>query len=150
MAVLPMYLASQYQLPNPLQQSFTMARFLRFANDFRAKEGDQVTYTIHSINNEPYVILSLQDASEFLSRKNYWDNWECEMHETFCFWDFNEWQSHMQQVGFAIHPSSSAFTNQWIVDNRWQGKAVLYTLVDGNLLPMAYPPTTMLLIAIKQ
>jgi hypothetical protein len=145
-----MCLVYQYLLLNLLPQLSTMARFLRFANDFRAKEGYQVTYTIHSINNQPYVKLSLQDASEFLSRKDYCDNWESEMHETFCFWDVNEWQSHMQQVGFAIHPSSSAFTNQWIVDNRWQGKAVLYTLVDGNLLPMPYPPTTMLLIAVKQ
>jgi hypothetical protein len=140
----------RHQLSQHLQQLSTMARFLRFAKDFRAKEGYQVPYTIHTINNEPYVQLSLQDASEFLSRKDYFDNWESEMHETFCFWDVNEWQSHMQQVGFTIHPSSSTFTNQWIVDNRWQGKAVLYTLVDGNLILIPYPPTTMLLIAVKK
>jgi len=68
------------------------------------------------------------------------------MHETFCFWDFNEWKEHLQQAGFRIHPSSHVYTNQWIVNNRWKDKAVLYNL---NFEPVDYPVTTMLLIGVK-
>ena len=72
------------------------------------------------INETRYVQLSMRDATEFLSRKDYTDNWQSEMHETFCFWDFDDWKRELQSVGFAIHPQSTAFTNTWIVDNRWR------------------------------
>ena len=96
--------------------------------------------------NQIYIQLSLKNAAEFLSRKDYCDNWKSEMHETFCFWNFEEWKQELQKVGFRIHPLSDAYTNQWIVDNRWIGKASLYNL---NLEPLDYPVTTMLLIGVK-
>jgi hypothetical protein len=127
----------------------TYARFLRFARDFRHKEGYVLKYTTATIHNKNYVITRLRDAMEFLSRKDYTDNWQSEMHETFCFWDYAEWKAHLQLAGFTIHPSSKAFTNEWIVTNRWKGKAELFTVKNGVPEPADYPVTTMFLIGVK-
>jgi len=127
----------------------TYARFLRFARDFRKHEGYVLNYSTITINTVNYIITSLQDAMEFLSRKDYTDNWQSEMQETFCYWDFSEWKTHLQQAGFTIHSSSKAFTNEWIVTNRWKGKAELYIMKNGRLDCLDYPVTTMFLIGVK-
>lgn len=137
------------ELSHYLQSLSTYARFLRFAKDFRKKEGYQVHFEEVKIENRTYIKTSLRNASEFLSRKDYTDNWESEMHETFCFWDFEEWKNHLTEAGFRIHPSSSSYTNDWIVKNRWEGKAELYVMGGEELQPVAYPETTMLLIGVK-
>ena len=134
------------QLADHLCGLSTYSRFLRFAKDFRCEEGFQLPYSVVEKENEVYIQLRLKNGAEFLSRKDYFDNWKSEMHETFCFWDFNEWKEHLQQAGFRIHPSSHVYTNQWIVNNRWKDKAVLYNL---NFEPVDYPVTTMLLIGVK-
>ncbi|MCK7556746.1 transferase [Chitinophaga sedimenti] len=124
-----------------LETLSTRARFLRFARDFR--------YKVPFIVEGDHFVMSLRDASEFLSRKDYTDNWQSEMHETFCYWDFNEWQDQMKAAGFQIHPASKAFTNDWIAENRWKGKVALFTKQDGELQPMEWPVTTMFLMGIK-
>lgn len=137
------------ELSHYLQSLSTYARFLRFANDFRKKEGYKVQFEEVGLENKIYIKTSLRNASEFLSRKDYTDNWESEMHETFCFWDFEEWKNQLSEVGFRIHTSSSSFTNDWIVKNRWEGKAELYLMAENQLVPVDYPETTMLLIGVK-
>jgi SAM-dependent methyltransferase len=127
----------------------TAARFYKFSQDFRKHEGYKVQFTEVSINNTAYVRLSLRDAAEFLSRKDYTDNWESEMHETFCFWDFNEWKGQLTSVGFKIHADSKVFVNPWIVENRLKGKAELFTLRNGELVPEEYPVTTMILVGVR-
>jgi hypothetical protein len=141
--------ADKHELSAHLQKLSTFKRFLRFARDFRAKEGYAFEYTIETADDAQYMVLSLQDAMEFLSRKDYTDNWQSEMHETFCYWDFNEWTDHLREVGFTIHPSSKAFSNDWIVNNRFKGKAALFTLESNVLKPMDFPVTTMFLIGVK-
>jgi hypothetical protein len=136
----------QHDLSEYLQSLSTYARFLRFANDFRREEGYQLHYDMIR-TDKAYIKLSLKDACEFLSRKDYTDNWQSEMHETFCYWDFEEWKRQMQEANFSIHPLSCAFTNSWIVKNRWEGSVALY---DLNLHPIDFPVTTMLLVGIKQ
>lgn len=139
----------RHKLSEHLESLSTYARFYRFANDFRRKEGYSVSFEEVQIDNNTYVQLSLKDATEFLSRKDYTDNWQSEMHETFCFWDFDEWKEHLQSVGFKIHADSKVFTNPWIVENRWQGKASLFTWNGKELIPEEYPVTTMFLVGIK-
>jgi SAM-dependent methyltransferase len=134
------------QLSKHLQALSTYSRFLRFAKDFRNEEGYRLPYTIVEKEHIPYIQLSLANAAEFLTRKDYCDNWKSEMHETFCFWDLDEWRHELEKVGFRIHPSSTAYTNKWIADNRWKGKVDLY---DTDLEKLEYPVTTMLLIGSK-
>ena len=140
---------SRLALKAHLESLSTYGRFLRFANDFRNKEGYKVVFKEMTINGGSYIRLSLRDAAEFLSRKDYTDNWQSEMHETFCFWDFDEWAQHLEQAGFKIHPDSKAFTNPWIIENRWKGSAAIYTLEDEELMEAEFPVTTMFLVGIK-
>jgi hypothetical protein len=139
----------KHELSEYLSGLSTFARFLRFARDFRHKEGYVLNYTIQTLTDKKYIVLTLQDAMEFLSRKDYTDNWQSEMHETFCFWDYSEWKENLREAGFTIHPASKTFTNEWIVNNRWQGKAALFTMENSSLEPIAFPVTTMFLIGVK-
>lgn len=136
-------------LSNHLRGLSTYARFLRFSKDFRAKEGYTLSYTKISIDGKKYIRLRLADASEFMSRKDYTDNWESEMHETFCFWDFEEWKEELIKTGFSIHTASAAYRNEWIATNRWKGKVDLFQLVNDKLVPMEYPVSHMLIMAVK-
>lgn len=144
-----MQFSDRNDLSHYLQSLSTYTRFLRFAKDFRKKEGYQVKFEEVVIENRTYIKSSLRNASEFLSRKDYTDNWESEMHETFCFWDFEEWKAQLSAIGFSIHSSSHSFRNEWIVNNRWKGKAELYSMVENQLVQVDYPETTMILIGVK-
>ncbi len=141
--------STREDLANYLRGLSTKGRFLRFAKDFRKKEGYALKYTIAKIQGEEYIRLSLKDACEFMSRKDYVDNWESEMHETFCFWDFEEWKQNLDDVGFEIADSSTAYTNSWIVDNRWAGKVELFTEEEWPT-PIQYPVTNMIMVAAKR
>jgi SAM-dependent methyltransferase len=127
----------------------TYGRFLRFVQDFRREVNYQLVYEEVIIGNEPYLRLKLRDACEFLSRKDYTDNWQSEMHETFCYWDFEEWQQHLQEAGFTIHPFSHAFSNEWIVKNRWEPVASLWVMKKDQLTALPFPVTHMVLVGLK-
>ena len=134
----------------------TFARFKRFARDFRAAElgpGVATPYHEEVINGETYVVLTLAAAAEFMSKKDYTDNWTSEMHEAFAFWDFSEWKTALQTAGFNILENandpaggSRVYTNPWIVRNRWQGKVTLSVKVNGTLEPLPLPPTNIVLV----
>lgn len=143
-------LEERKELSAHLRGLSTYARFLRFANDFRATEGYKLEYSIEERDGKKFAVTSLQNAAEFMSRKDYTDNWRSEMHETFCFWDFDEWQQQLKDAGFVIHPESAAYTNEWIAEHRWKDKVALFELENGNPVPVSYPPTTMILIGEKQ
>jgi hypothetical protein len=71
------------------------------------------------------------------------------MHETFCFWDFEEWKQHLTDTGFSIHPASKAYTNEWIVDNRLKDKAELFIVKGDHPEKFDYPVSHMLLIGVR-
>lgn len=127
----------------------TLGRFCRFARDFRKAEGYRLSYREEQRGGETYLALTLRDACEFLSKKDYLDNWRSEMHETFCFWSFPEWRAAVERAGFVAAPGSRAFTNPWIVANRYDGKARLFRDAGGGLAPLPWPVTNMLLVAEK-
>ena len=136
-----------------LQGVSTYGRFLRFARDFR---GEGVAYQEKEIAGEMYIHLPKQDAAEFISKKDYIDNWASEMQEAFAFWDFEQWKTALQQTGFHIleNPntpakSSRTYTNPWIVENRYNSKVTLWQIVEGTLQPLPYPPTNIILIGQK-
>jgi len=126
----------------------TLGRFKRFVQDFRKKERYNFTYETLAQNGATYFKLKLRDACEFMSRKDYVDNWESEMHETFCFWDFEEWKTNLKAAGFTITSSSNAYTNDWIVNNRLVDKVELLK-ADGSIEKIPYPVTNMIMIAEK-
>jgi hypothetical protein len=124
----------------------THAKFLRFAQDFRSEEGNGFKYKKVEKDGKRYVELMLKDVMEFLSKKDFTDNWYSEMHETFCFWDFNDWKNELEKIGFRVKSDSRLITNPWIIENRFRNKAQLF---DKNLDPLPYPPTNIVLFAEK-
>jgi hypothetical protein len=128
----------------------THALFRRFARDFRAGSGDGIRFEWKSVGGVDYAALSLRDAMEFVSKKDYHENWLSEMHERFCFWSFSEWRSALSAAGYTIDPNSKAYTNTWLVDNRYRGKVGLYRWEDGKISPLPWPDTHMLMVAGKR
>jgi hypothetical protein len=52
-------------------------------------------------------------------------------------------------AGFKISPESRAYTNDWILENRFKGKVSLYQHSAADLVPINYPVTNMILLAEK-
>lgn len=132
----------------------TYARFFRFAQDFlpqRRKHADQtaVPFTIDAIGEEIYIVTSLRLAVEYMTKKDYLENWESEMHEEFAFWSFADWKAALREAGFVVDKASHVYTNKWIVQNRWQDRVKLFQRRGNVLIPLPYPPTTIVLVAEK-
>lgn len=142
-------LTTRETLRDYLKGLSTYGRFLRFAMDFRKAEHYRLSYRLAVIDDEEYIELTLRDACEFMSRKDYIDNWQSEMHETFCFWDFDEWKVVLEETGFRVLPESRAYTNEWIVDNRLKGRVELFELGKRGLTQINYPVTNMVLLSEK-
>lgn len=138
--------ASKATKASHLSTLSTLGRFRRFSSDFRKAQKQTFEYILEERNGKMFAKTSLQFAVEFLSKKDYTDNWDSEMNETFCFWDFDEWKAHLLQAGFTILPISRCYTNTWITEHRWEGKARLF---DENHSPLEWPVTHMMLIAAK-
>ena len=85
-------------------------------------------------------------AMEFIGKMTYLDNWASEMHERFCFWDFQEWQSALRAAGFRILPGSHPYANPWRVEHHFKARVALYE-VDSTPLP--FPDTNMVLAGEK-
>ncbi|WP_375580028.1 transferase [Marivirga tractuosa] len=138
--------SNQTELANHLNSLSTFSRFLRFTEDFRKEENDQISFSLKTIEGKTYVLLELKDAAEFMLTKDYTDNWNSEMHERFCFWSIKEWKEQLSAVGFELLNNSVAYTNPWIANNRFVDKVKLF---DEQMQELPYPPTNALMIAKK-
>lgn len=142
----------------------TQACFFRFAEEFLAdmrtsgRRGAETKLSFTTIQRDEviYIQLSLAAAMEFLSRKDYHENWVSEMNEEFTFWDFEEWKNELQAVGFVIAQDgtdppkfSHAYQNEWIIKNRYEPTASLWVEDKGALVPYPFPVTTMVLVGEK-
>jgi SAM-dependent methyltransferase len=135
-----------------LQQLSTRSRFSLFARDFLGgRRPFPATATQH--DGRQVFRLSLRQAAEFLSKKDYTDNWKSEMNEEFCFWSFPRWKSVLSEIGFAVceNPNeatvgSRVYTNSWITQQRYEGRVNLFDAA-GHTVP--WPPTNLVLLAQK-
>jgi hypothetical protein len=143
----------------------TYARFHRFARDFLAAERaagrpvvrGPIQFQEEMVDGQRTVALSLRDAAEFLSKKDYVDNWSSEMHEEFAFWGFADWKAALARAGFSVlenpnepQSSSRVYTNPWIVSKRYDGRAALFVQDGPRLAPLAWPPTNIVLVGEKR
>ena len=156
---------AEFDQPKALQAHLdklsTWAKFKRFARDFLAEERAEgrrgpetaIVYREEQREGKGYVVLALHAAAEFLSKKDYTDNWRSEMHEEFAFWGFGQWKAALHQAGFQVleNPNeplqgSRVYTNPWIVENRYLGKTELFRRVGERLVPLPYPVTNIVLV----
>ena len=115
----------------------TRARLDRFAEDYR------FPFAFEALNDTD-VRLSLGDAMDFLTRKDYTDNWLSETQEQFCGLEFADWKALLTDVGFEIDPVSGTSRNDWIVRNRLAPVASLSTTTGE---PLDWPVTHVLFVA---
>jgi hypothetical protein len=138
----------------------THARFRLFAHDFLADRRARDP-GLNPVAFEPVVLgdgrrgfrTTRRAAAEFLSKKDYADNWSSEMHEEFCFWSHARWREVLVESGFRViddaggRGGSRVYLNPWIAEHRYVGHAALWTPDGARALP--YPPTNHVLVAEK-
>ncbi|HEY2671829.1 MAG TPA: class I SAM-dependent methyltransferase [Rugosimonospora sp.] len=132
-----LHLLSRTEVTRYVAGLSSRARFDQFVVDYRfpvpyETRGDEVLH------------VRLADAMDFLTRKDYTDNWLSETHEQFCGLSYPDWVGLLTEVGFEVDPASYASRNDWIVSNRIAPVASLSTL-DGTALD--WPVTHALLVA---
>ncbi|HLP78940.1 MAG TPA: hypothetical protein VK327_18725, partial [Candidatus Paceibacterota bacterium] len=135
-----------------LHRLSTRSRFYLFALDFL---GGQSGFAFKEESHDSRIVfrLTFRQAAEFLSKKDYTDNWSSEMNEEFCFWSFTQWKGVLGETGFRVLENSNdasagsrAYINPWIVQHRYEGHVKLFD-VGGAEVP--WPPTNMVLVAEK-
>jgi SAM-dependent methyltransferase len=112
----------------------------RFVADWRP---EQVEYALHG---ERFVETRLRWAMEWLSKKDYTDNWDSEMHEAFCFWSADDYAREARDAGFELAPGSGGFTNPWLVEHRFAPVATLRPAGDHDRT-LPWPDTHLRLVA---
>ncbi len=142
----------------------TRAKFVRFAHDFLAdmrasgrRDPSTAVRCSETIEGGKELFsLRLRDAVEFMSKKDYPDNWRSELNEEFAFWDFAQWKAALSDAGFRVvenpnEPASGSrqYSNPWIVENRFAGKIELFRRSAGGVERMPWPVTNMVLIGEK-
>jgi SAM-dependent methyltransferase len=115
----------------------TRARLDQFAVDYR------FPFSFEPVN-ETTVELPFGDAMDYLTRKDYTDNWLSETQEQFCGLEFADWKSLLTDVGFEVDPASTTTRNDWIIENRIAPTASIQA-ADGSSLH--WPVTHVLLVA---
>jgi hypothetical protein len=151
-------------LKKHLETLSTYARFIRFAKEYladlreQARRGPEtrMSFKEEAVGGERYVILSYKNSVEFMTKKDYTDNWKSELNEEFTFWNFDEWKQALADAGFHVlenpndkEGTSRVYTNPWVVENRYKGKVQLFKKINGCLVPVPYPPTNIVLVAEK-
>lgn len=136
----------------------TESRFQLFLEDFlegKPRRAELLSSAPVPVDSNGSYRLALRLAAEFLSKKDYTDNWSSEMNEEFCFWSFSQWKKALAETGFQViepaagpQPGSKVYSNPWIVENRFKDHVRLAS-ADGTLAPLEYPPTNMVVIAEK-
>ncbi|WP_265520292.1 class I SAM-dependent methyltransferase [Oerskovia flava] len=89
--------------------------------------------------------LTLRDAMEFLTTKDYADNWLSECHERFCDLDGDAWADLLHAAGFELDPASGPWRNEWLVENAFAPVASLRDAATGEVVD--WPDTHVLSVA---
>ncbi|BDI28227.1 hypothetical protein CCAX7_002780 [Capsulimonas corticalis] len=133
-------------LDTPAHELSTYSRFLKFQHDFspRPLHHDSIA---DAHGDAPQFRLPLRDAMEFITKMEYTDNWASEMHEEFGFWAFDDWKRELTAAGFALHPASQPYVNEWRVANIFTGHV---RLEDMDGAPLPWPVTNMVLVGEKR
>jgi ubiquinone/menaquinone biosynthesis C-methylase UbiE len=157
--------ADNEALARHLEGLSTRARFLRFARDFLAEQRangvrgpeTQIQFEELEVAGRPGFWLRWKDAMEFLTKKDYVDNWRSEVQEEFCFWSFDEWKQALARAGFTVlenpnHPEegSRAYVSAWRVQHSFRNKVMFYAERPGEPELLDYPVTNMILVGEKR
>lgn len=131
----------------------TEERFRLFAREFKGKsEKPGVAFTEHSLPDESganvtWFHLSLHEANEFLSKKDYIANWAMEVNEEFGVFTVEEWKRELEDQGYRVIVAQS-YLNPWIAENRYDKHVWLHEDNGGKPgAALPYPDTTAVIVA---
>lgn len=124
----------------------TYAKFHRFVKDFIPRK---IKFKEKKIKDKKLIEITLRDAYEFMSKMNYTDNWQSEMHEEFGFWNFSDWKKELKEIGFEIVAGSHPFKSEYIIEKMYKGKVTIYNQKGKDLAIVNYPPTNIILVGEK-
>ena len=133
--------------PREAKTLSTRGRFYKFAREFFNGRG--VAYSEEILEGKSLIHASRKDIADFLSKKNYVDNWDSELHESFTHWSMSRWREELEKIGFSIDQLSHTYANPWIIENHLRGTALLYRIENDLLVEESFPPTNVVLIARK-
>src|SRR5262249_10331529 len=126
----------------------TEQRFRRFARDFKSNSPSPgVAYEERIHDGRSWFVLSIHDANEFLSKKDYLENWVIEVNEEFGVFTLAEWRGELEALGHRILEARS-YVNPWILEHRYRGR--VWLRADGGDRPGAelpFPDTTALIVS---
>ncbi len=123
-----------------------VALFRRFHQEFQ--EGNAFSYEEVKRDGETYFKLSPKWAYEFYMRKDYTANWRQEIKEKYSYWTLEDARSYLENCGFT-NVKTIADPNQFIVSKRLKGQIELYEENQGELNPIDFPPTHMIIVGEK-
>ncbi|MBS2009335.1 MAG: methyltransferase [Cyanobacteria bacterium SZAS TMP-1] len=125
-------------------------RFRKFAREFKGKSAmPGVVYEEQLFDGVAHFRMTLHEANEFLSKKDYVTNWAMEVNEEFGVWTTDEWALELTAIGYRMVACSS-YLNPWIEKNRYNGHVWLFADSDGKpgeTLP--FDDTTAVIVAEK-
>lgn len=125
-------------------------RFRKFAREFKGKSAHPgFAYEERDFDGVKHFRMSMHEANEFLSKKDYVTNWAMEVNEEFGVWTTDEWRDELTALGYKVLKSDS-YLNPWIEENRYDGHVWLFADEGGKpgeRLP--YADTTGVIVAEK-
>jgi len=137
------YWTPQYinEEPSRLRSTSTQSRLDYFMKTYRHLRGEAV------MRKSGFYDITLKDAIEFMTKKDYVDNWHSEMQEEFAFWSIDDWKEALDEVGF-INIQARTYQNPWIVANSWSRRHIV--MFDSDLYKQIdYPDTNIVICAEK-
>jgi hypothetical protein len=126
----------------------TEERFRRFSQDFKGKAAlPGVRFRERRVDGQTWFVLSLHEANEFLSKKDYLRNWAIEVNEEFGVFTLPQWRRELRALGYRVLVARS-YLNPWILENRYRGQLWLHADTrTGPGAEVPFPDTTAVLVA---
>jgi SAM-dependent methyltransferase len=126
----------------------TEPRFRKFAREFKGKsDRPGLRFRERKVRGRTWFVLGLHAANEFLSKKDYLENWAIEVNEEFGVFSLSGWRRELRALGYRVLEARS-YLNGWILEHRYRGRVWLHA--DGGDrpgAPLPFPDTTAVLVA---
>jgi hypothetical protein len=125
-------------------------RFRRFVVDFKKRSANPgVRFVERELEGQKWFLLSMHDANEFLSKKDYLENWDVETQEEFGTFTLTEWKQELEALGMRVLEARS-YLNEWIETNRYEDQVWLHADAGGRPgLRLPFPHSTAVIVAEK-
>ncbi|MBN8550080.1 MAG: methyltransferase domain-containing protein [Deltaproteobacteria bacterium] len=125
----------------------TAQLFFRFHKEFAG--GNAFSYAIEEIRGRTFIRLPAEWAYEFYMRKDYVANWHNEIREKYSYWSESQARQAFEEAGF-VDVRVIPHRNQWLVDNRLDGRIALFSVQSsGELEAIPFFDTHMTVLGVK-